>query len=124
LLESVISPEDAVTLGCVAEAARQEIADLDSAALEYTVTAMPFSGPAVLFLIAARTLLPDTEAADDYLVRLRRSGTWIDQLTERLRAGAAKGRLPVASLVEGTISWAEPASPRGSKSGTPSPMRS
>ena len=108
LLESVISPEDAVTLGCVAQAARQEIADLDSAALEYTVTAMPFSGPAVLFLIAARTLLPDTEAADDYLVRLRRSGTWIDQLTERLRAGAAKGRLPVASLVEGTISWAEP----------------
>jgi uncharacterized protein (DUF885 family) len=108
LLEVVISPEDAVTLGCVAEAARQELAELDSASLEYTVTAMPFSGPAVLFLIAARTLLPDFEAADDYLVRLRSSGTWIDQLTERLRAGAAKGRLPVASLVEVTISWAEP----------------
>jgi uncharacterized protein (DUF885 family) len=108
LLEGVISPEDAVTLGCVAEGARQELAELDSAALEYTVTAMPFSGPAVLFLIAARTLLPDAQAAGDYLVRLRRSGTWIDQLTERLRAGAAKGRLPVASLVEGTISWAEP----------------
>ena len=108
LLEGVISPEDAVTLGCVAEGARQELAELDSAALEYTVTAMPFSGPAVLFLIAARTLLPDAQAAGDYLVRLRRSGTWIDQLTERLRAGEAKGRLPVASLVEATISWAEP----------------
>jgi uncharacterized protein (DUF885 family) len=108
LLDAVISPEDAVTLGCVAEAARQELAELDSAAVEFTVTAMPFSGPAVLFLIAARTLLQDAEAADDYLVRLRRSGTWIDQLTGRLRAGAAKGRLPLASLVEGTISWAEP----------------
>ncbi|MGD0810161.1 MAG: DUF885 domain-containing protein [Acidimicrobiales bacterium] len=107
LLEAVTSPDEAVTLGCVAEAARQELAALDSAAIEYTVTAMPFSGPAVLFLIAARTLLPDAKAAGDYLARLRSSGRWIDQLTERLRAGAAKGRLPVASLVAGTISWAE-----------------
>jgi len=108
LLEGVVSPEDAVTLGCVAEAARQELAEIGSAAVEHTVTAMPFSGPAVLFLIAARTVLPDATAAGDYLARLRCSGTWIDQQTERLRAGAAKGRFPVAPLVEGTISWAEP----------------
>jgi uncharacterized protein (DUF885 family) len=107
LLEPVTSPEEAVTLGCVAETARQELAALDSAGIEYTVTAMPFSGPAILFLIAARTVLPDAKAAGDYLTRLRASGTWIDQQTERLRAGAAKGRLPVASLVEGTMAWAE-----------------
>ena len=52
-----------------------------------------------LFLaVAARTVLVDETAAEAYLTRLRRSGGWINQVTERLRAGAARGRLPVAPL--------------------------
>lgn len=98
---------DAVTLGCVVEAARQELAGLDSAPAEHTVTAMPFSGPATLLGIAARTVMLDRSAANDYVERLRRSGGWIDQLTERLRIGASKGRLPVAPLVEQAIRWGE-----------------
>ena len=98
---------DAITLGCIVEYAHQELAEIDSASIEYTVTAMPFSGPAVLLAVAARTLLGDAEAAGDYLTRLRRSGAWIDQHTERLLAGARAGRLPVAPLVEQAIAWAE-----------------
>ena len=80
---------------------------LDDGLIEHTVTAMPFSGPAVLLATAARTVLVDEQATGDYLERLRRSGQWIDQQTERLRIGAGKGRLPVAPLVREAIEWAE-----------------
>ena len=74
---------------------------------EHTVTAMPYAGPAAFLAVAARTILIDPAAAEAYLTRLRRSGSWLDQVSERLRAGARKGRLPVAPLVEQAISWAE-----------------
>ena len=106
-LERGVGPgPDAVTLGCIVEYAHQELAEIDSAAVDHTVTAQAFSGPAVLLAEAARTLLGDATAAGDYLTRLRRSGTWIDQQTERLQAGARRGRLPVAPLVEQAIAWA------------------
>jgi uncharacterized protein (DUF885 family) len=98
---------DAVTLDCVTEMAAQEVALVDLAADEHTVTPMQYSGPPVLFATAARTVLLDEAAAEAYLTRLRRSGTWIDQVTERLRSGAAKGRLPVAPLAEQAIGWAQ-----------------
>ncbi len=52
-------------------------------------------------------MLVDQAAAEAYLTRLRRSGLWLDQIGERLRAGARKGRFPVAPLVEQAIMWAE-----------------
>jgi uncharacterized protein (DUF885 family) len=103
--ESAQSPDDTITLGAVVSAAQQELSELDLARSEFTVTPMPFIGPASLLAVAARTLLPDAPAAENYLTRLRRSGGWIDQLTERLRLGAAKGRLPVAHLSEAAIDW-------------------
>ena len=57
---------------------------------------MQYTGPRRVPRVAARTVLMDEAAAEAYLTRLRRSGAWIDQVTERLRAGAATGRLPVA----------------------------
>jgi uncharacterized protein (DUF885 family) len=102
-----LAPADAVTLDCTREAAVQELELLQLARAEYTVTAMQYSGPATLMALAARTVLVDTAAAEAYLTRLRRSGEWLDQIGERLRAGAAKGRLPVAPLVEQAITWAE-----------------
>jgi uncharacterized protein (DUF885 family) len=98
---------DAVTLDCLKEAAAQEIAAADMARDEYTVTAMHYAGPAAFLASAARTVLPDAEAAEDYLTRLRGSGTWLDQVTGRLLAGAARGRLPVAPLAEEAVTWAE-----------------
>ena len=76
---NTLSREDAVTLDCTIEAATQEQESIDSAQLEYTVTAKNYAGPAMLFAIAARTVLLDDAAADDYLARLRRSGTWLDR---------------------------------------------
>ncbi len=102
-----LTPADAVTLDCTREAAVQELELLQLARAEYTVTPMQYSGPAIFMALAARTVLVDTAAAEAYLTRLRRSGEWLDQIGERLRAGAARGRLPVAPLVEQAITWAE-----------------
>jgi uncharacterized protein (DUF885 family) len=54
-----------------------------------------------------RTVVADEQAAVDYIDRLRRSGDWIDEQSERLLIGAGKGRLPVAPLVRQAIEWAE-----------------
>jgi uncharacterized protein (DUF885 family) len=102
-----LSAADAVTLDCTTQAVTQEVAGVDLAADEYTVTAMQYSGPAMLLAVAARTVLLDETAAEDYLARVRGSGAWLDQIGERLRAGAGRGRLPVAPLAEQAVRWAE-----------------
>jgi uncharacterized protein (DUF885 family) len=106
---STISEADRTTLSCLIIEAEQEIAIVDSKALEHTVTPMPFSGPAWLLAVAARSVIADAKAAGHYLERLQKSGHWIDQISERLRTGAVRGRLPVAPLVEQAITWAESA---------------
>jgi uncharacterized protein (DUF885 family) len=98
---------DEITLDCVTQAATQEQASIDLAQDEYTVTAMHYYGPAGFLAVAARTVMPDADAAEAYLTRLRGSGAYLDQLTDQLRAGAAKGRLPVAPLAEKAVAWAE-----------------
>jgi uncharacterized protein (DUF885 family) len=85
----------------------QELEVIDLAAAEYTVTAMQYAGPAAFLATAARTVLLDPAAAEAYLIRLRRSGGWLDQIGQRLRAGAGKGRLPVAPLAEQAVTWAD-----------------
>jgi uncharacterized protein (DUF885 family) len=102
-----LTPADAITLGCTREAAAQVIAEVDMAREDHTVTAMQYSGPAQFMAVAARTVLVDVAAAEAYLGRLRRGGEWLDQVSERLRAGAARGRYPVAPLAEQAIAWAE-----------------
>src|SRR5580658_887441 len=102
-----LTAEDAVTLDCTTEAATQELAGIDMARADYMVTAMQYAGPATFLAVAARTVLLDPAAAEAYLIRLRRSGGWLDQISERLRIGASKGRLPVAPLVEQAIGWAK-----------------
>ena len=102
-----LTPADAVTLDCTTEAATQELNSIDMAQAEYMVTAMQYAGPAAFLAVAARTVLVDPAAAEAYLIRLRLSGGWLDQISERLRTGASKGRLPVAPLVEQAISWAQ-----------------
>ncbi|MBO0806484.1 MAG: DUF885 family protein, partial [Nocardiopsaceae bacterium] len=102
-----LTAEDAITLDCLAQAVERELAAIDMAADEHAVTAMHYRGPAVFLAVAARTVLVDVAAAEAYLTRLRASGAWLDQIAERLRAGARRGRLPVAPLAEQAIAWAE-----------------
>jgi uncharacterized protein (DUF885 family) len=102
-----LTPADAVTLDCTAQAAAQEVAGVDLAADEYTVTAMQYSGPAMLLAVAARSVLVSPKAAEDYLTRFRGAGAWLDQIGMRLRAGASRGRLPIAPLAEEALRWVE-----------------
>lgn len=102
-----LTQAEAVTLDCMTEAAAQEVAVVDLARDDHAVTAMPYAGPAAFLAVAARTVLVDAAAAEAYLIRLRGSGAWLDQIIERLRAGANQGRLPVAALAEQAVSWAE-----------------
>jgi uncharacterized protein (DUF885 family) len=102
-----LTAADAVTLDCTTQAAAQEVAGVDLAADEHTVTAMQYSGPAMFLAVAARTVLVDEAAAENYLTRLRGSGGWLDQVSARLRDGARAGRLPVAPLAEQAVGWAE-----------------
>jgi uncharacterized protein (DUF885 family) len=101
------SPADAVTLDCTTQAAAQEVAGVDLAADEHTVTAMQYSGPAMFLAVAARSVLVDEAAAENYLTRVRGSGAWLDQVSDRLRDGARSGRLPVAPLAEQALDWVE-----------------
>jgi uncharacterized protein (DUF885 family) len=120
-----LTPADAVTLDCVSEAATQEVTLVDLAQEDHTVTAMHYGGPAAFLAVAARTVLVDAAAAEAYLARLRASGAWLDQIGERLRAGAGRGRLPVAPLAERAIGWAEAvlAAPGSSPVLSPRPPR-
>jgi uncharacterized protein (DUF885 family) len=107
LNQGALTPADAITADCTIQAAVAEVAGVDLAADEHTVTAMPYSGPAAFLAAAARTVLVDEKAAADYLTRVRASGAWLDQVTERLREGAKANRLPVAPLAEQALAWAE-----------------
>jgi len=120
-----LTSAEAVTLDCAKEAAAAEREAIDLAGAEYTVTAMQYAGPAAFLAVAARTVLVDPAAAEAYLSRLRRSGAWLDQIAARLRAGARKGRLPVAPLAEQAVTWAEGvlADPGGSPVLSPRPPR-
>jgi uncharacterized protein (DUF885 family) len=102
-----LTPADAVTLDCTTQAAAQEVTGVDLAADEHTVTAMQYSGPAMFLAVAARTVLVDEAAAENYLTRVRGSGAWLDQVGDRLLAGASKGRLPVGPLAEQALSWVD-----------------
>jgi uncharacterized protein (DUF885 family) len=102
-----LTPADAVTLDCTTQAAAQEVAGVDLAADEHTVTAMQYSGPAMFLAVAARTVLVDEAAAENYLTRVRGSGAWLDQISGRLRDGARSGRLPVGPLAEQAVTWVE-----------------
>jgi uncharacterized protein (DUF885 family) len=102
-----VAVADRVTLDCIVDTVERTLLDLDAALVDLTVSPMPLAGPPVLLAVAARTLISDSGAAEDYLERLRASGDWLAQEEERLRDGAARGRLPVGPLVEAAVAWAD-----------------
>ncbi|HET8581868.1 MAG TPA: DUF885 domain-containing protein [Jatrophihabitans sp.] len=100
-------PADAVTQQVIVSSCERQQRQLAARAVEYTVTAMPFAGPASLMAVFARSVLPDPQAAADYLDRAKGSVGWLDGVTVRLREGAARGRLPVGSLVDAALAWVD-----------------
>jgi uncharacterized protein (DUF885 family) len=103
----VDEPDDQVTLAVVRATCERYRRSIGGRSSEFTVTAMPLAGPPALFAVLARSVLPDAQAAADYLSRVSASGGWIDAGTERLREGAARGRFPVGSLLEAAVAWAD-----------------
>src|ERR1700691_3185700 len=74
-----LPPADAVTLDCTREAANYELDGIDMARAEYTVTPMPYAGPAAVLAVAARTVLLDPAPDEAYPSTLRRSGARVEQ---------------------------------------------
>jgi uncharacterized protein (DUF885 family) len=91
-------------LAAVRDNATRSLAGADSRLEEFTVTTFPFDGPSVILLDASRTRITDATSAHAYLTRVRRLPRYLDQYTDRLRAAARSGLLPVAPLVQDVIS--------------------
>jgi uncharacterized protein (DUF885 family) len=98
---------ETVTKAVIRSTCDRTLAELENARVEYLVTAMPMDGPPSFLATAARTVLSDPAAARAYVTRLRRSAAWIDTRVVRLADGRARGRLPVASLVDQAIAWTD-----------------
>jgi uncharacterized protein (DUF885 family) len=93
----------AVTLACVVSSAEEALADLGAATIEHTVSGSFGNGPAVILSLASQTHLTTAAAAHDWLARVTGLGDYLDTVLDRLRAGAAAGRTPVATLVQTAI---------------------
>src|SRR4051794_17714035 len=98
---------DAVTIEVVRAVCDHRRQSLENRSVEYTVTPMPLTGPPALLATLARTVLPDAQAAADYLARVKGSSGWIDATTARLGEGAARGRYPVGSLLDAALAWTD-----------------
>jgi uncharacterized protein (DUF885 family) len=98
---------DAVTLEVVKAVCDRRRMSLDLRMDEFTVTAMPIAGPPALLAVLARTVLPDPQAAGDYLQRVKGAAGWIDATTARLDEGAARRRFPVGSLLGAALAWTD-----------------
>ena len=99
--------DDAATLDAVRGSCERHRMTTEMGLSEFSVTAMPFFGPPKMFAELARSALADPQAAADYLARVRGTAVWITGVTQRLREGAARGRFPVASLLQDAITWAD-----------------
>jgi uncharacterized protein (DUF885 family) len=115
-------PEERIIRGAVLAACDRAAHRIEIAAETYTVTDVPMEGPPVLFALAARTALPDEQAATDYLSRLSGAGAWFAQSAQRLRDGHEADRLPVASLVGKAIAWCDRQLQRGSPAALVAPQ--
>lgn len=91
--------DDAVTLEAVRTAASSGIAYEEVAAVEFTTSTFEH-GPGLLMLFASDTAPADAAAAAAHLDRARAYAGYLDACAERLRSGAAKGRTPVAALLD------------------------
>ncbi|HET7530939.1 MAG TPA: DUF885 domain-containing protein [Mycobacteriales bacterium] len=93
------SPDEAITRDCILHMASSGIAATEAAIIDYTVGHVT-DGPALVFYVASNTHPATPQAAADYLARAAGFADYLDGCIERLRGGAAAGKLPVASLVD------------------------
>jgi uncharacterized protein (DUF885 family) len=95
----VSSVDDELTLACVEQTIRGELAVLAARLPEYSVGGPLTDGPWTVFVVASTTRLADGEAAAAYLERAAAFADYLDGCVERLAEGRRQGRVPVSSLV-------------------------
>jgi uncharacterized protein (DUF885 family) len=104
LAQSVLGPDDAITVAVIAQQARAMLDKIDARMVEYTVTDNNYVGAAATML----TLMPvatlaDSEDSDAYLERLRSVPRYLEAVADRHRLGTAAGRRPVRRLVDSAV---------------------
>jgi len=93
-------PADRITRDCILFTTQAGIAGAEAAVVDFTVGHVS-DGPALVFYIATQATPSTPGAAEDYLTRAAGFADYLDGCTERLRGGAAAGKLPVGSLLVG-----------------------
>ncbi len=94
-----LSAQDRVTRAALVAEAGAEADQLDARTTEYLVD--PMLGPQMALVSSIPQLTPqDGGQADAYVAKAAACGAYFDQAIDRLRAGLAAGRLPVAALVD------------------------
>ena len=99
---ATLAAADRTTLVCVLSFTERGLASLDAALVEHALSPL-LEGPSRLFGTASRTRLTSPQAAADYLERTRRYPDYLQGCIERLRAGSAEGRPPVASGAQNVL---------------------
>lgn len=91
--------DDPVTRSVAIHHAAEMVDLIDAGEVDFTISDMFVAPAADLIMTLPMLPLQTPESQDDYLVRLRAIPAYLDAVADRHRAGAAAGRVPVASLV-------------------------
>ena len=93
-----LGPADQITHAAVLDRIDGLLTTTGIRAVEYSLSTLG-EGPSALIVLAAQSRLTSAGQAADHLARVRGYPGYLATQVERLREGAAAGRLPVATLV-------------------------
>jgi uncharacterized protein (DUF885 family) len=91
--------DDVVTRAMIIHHAGEIVELIDARQVEFTISDLFVAPAANLIMTLPMLVLTTPESQDDYLARLRAVPAYLTAIADRHRAGAAAGRVPVASLV-------------------------
>jgi uncharacterized protein (DUF885 family) len=91
--------DDPVTRSVAIHHAAEMVDLIDAGEVDFTISDMFVAPAADLIMTLPMLPLQTPESQDDYLARLRAIPAYLAAVADRHRAGAAAGRVPVASLV-------------------------
>lgn len=98
-----LEPQDALTRDVVISLAEAELAQIDTGAVEYTVSDFFVAPASSLLTILPMIAVRDSGEGRAQLDRLAAIPKYLEQAAERHRAGIADGLLPVARLAEAAV---------------------
>lgn len=103
--DNAVTGQDNITRAVVAHLAHAGLRELDTRAVEYTVTDAMFAPAAELLSMLPMVTITEPTQAEAYLTRLRQVPAVLAAIAERHRIGIAAGRVPVRPLVDATVTF-------------------